>query len=254
MKYSLILLSALLLLVACSSISPATQSQSAAETPTTQMLPKEPAPSATVVASSSAVSLASPSAAPVQTVETALPTAVVVADGVAVHQIPPAEAETMIAATAQQTVLALKNRDMQQLARLTHPQKGVLFSPYGFGGMQQLSFKAEQLPNALTDPTIYTWGSYDGTGEPIDLTFDDYFTRFVYSQDFAQAPQIAYNRLIREGYRAEDFDPNSIMVEYHFPGFDPRFEGMDWQSLRLVFEQHEQRWYLAGIVHNQWTI
>ena len=47
---------------------------------------------------------------------------------------------------------------------------------------------------------------------------------------------------------------NPIIVEYYFPGFNPEYEGMDWKSLRLVFEQYEDNWYLVGIIHNQWTI
>ena len=43
-------------------------------------------------------------------------------------------------------------------------------------------------------------------------------------------------------------------MEYHFPGIDPKFEGMDWRSLRLVFEQKNCTWYLVGIIHAQWTI
>jgi hypothetical protein len=29
---------------------------------------------------------------------------------------------------------------------------------------------------------------------------------------------------------------------------------MDWRSLRLVFMQDGGTWYLAGIIHDQWTI
>jgi UDP-N-acetyl-2-amino-2-deoxyglucuronate dehydrogenase len=31
-------------------------------------------------------------------------------------------------------------------------------------------------------------------------------------------------------------------------------EGMDWRSLRLVFEKKNDIWYLVGIIHDQWTI
>ena len=47
---------------------------------------------------------------------------------------------------------------------------------------------------------------------------------------------------------------NAIVVEYYFPGFNPDYAGMDWESLRLVFEQYENDWKLVGIIHNQWTI
>jgi hypothetical protein len=33
--------------------------------------------------------------------------------------------------------------------------------------------------------------------------------------------------------------PNSRMyAEYHLAGFDPQYAGLDWRSLRLVFEAH----------------
>jgi hypothetical protein len=47
---------------------------------------------------------------------------------------------------------------------------------------------------------------------------------------------------------------DSIIVEYHIPEIDPQFEGLDWQSLRLVFEEYDGSWKLVGIIHNQWTI
>jgi len=43
-------------------------------------------------------------------------------------------------------------------------------------------------------------------------------------------------------------------VEYHFPGIDPQYGGLDWRSLRLVFQQSGGEWYLVGIIHDQWTI
>ncbi len=46
---------------------------------------------------------------------------------------------------------------------------------------------------------------------------------------------------------------NAIIVEFHFSGFDSKYEGMDWESLRLVFEEKDGTWYLIGIIHDQWT-
>ena len=48
--------------------------------------------------------------------------------------------------------------------------------------------------------------------------------------------------------------PEAVVVEYHFEGFDPQYAGMDWRSLRLVFEESGGTWYLVGIVHDEWTI
>jgi hypothetical protein len=48
--------------------------------------------------------------------------------------------------------------------------------------------------------------------------------------------------------------PNGIIVEYHLRGVKADQEGMDWASLRLIFEQHRGAWYLVHVVHDQWTI
>jgi len=50
-----------------------------------------------------------------------------------------------------------------------------------------------------------------------------------------------------------EFYPGSSFVEYHFSGFEEKYEGMDWVSLRLVFLQEGGRWYLVGLVNDQWT-
>lgn len=284
MKYSLTSLIALVLLVGCGAPAPMAQNDSSAaqtssaqpaatNTPEPPTSTAQPLPAATNTPEPP-TSTVLPTSAP-ETVVAQLPTPTVIPSPVTdppepvsttaaaqgptstpqlVGQVSPAEAEQIIAPMAKQAIEALKNRDMVTLAGMAHPEKGVLFSPYGFMGEDKVVLKADQLSGALTDPTVRHWGSFDGTGDPIDLTFAAYFERFVYSHDFAAAPQISYNQPIKEIYHAEQFGPSSIMVEYHFPGFDPQYEGLDWQSLRLVFEQQGQTWYLVGILHNQWTI
>ena len=43
-------------------------------------------------------------------------------------------------------------------------------------------------------------------------------------------------------------------VDFSFPSADPVNDGMDWSSLKLVFQPAETRWYLVGVVHGEWTI
>ncbi|HEY0603787.1 MAG TPA: hypothetical protein VGD58_12790 [Herpetosiphonaceae bacterium] len=267
MKYFLMLLIALFL-AGCSSAPPVAQGTPPADQPSIAQpaATDEPEPP-TVTALPSPVSqlatpdLPTPTAIPSPVTDPPEPVDTTVAEQgptltpQIVGQVPPAEAELIIAPTAYQVMEALKNRDMVRLAGMAHPEKGVAFSAYGRVDANSVVLKPEQLAGALTDPTIRTWGSYDGTGDPIELTFAAYFDRFVYSHDFAAAPQIGYNQALGDIYNyAADFDPSSIIVEYHFPGFDPQYGGMDWQSLRLVFEQQGQTWYLVGILHNQWMI
>jgi len=168
------------------------------------------------------------------------------------------EAKTIIDDRVEKVISALKTRSFPQLSTYIHPRKGVRFSPYAFVDVDQnLIFHSDALRNIITDQEKHTWGTYDGSGFPIELTFEEYFTRFVYDQDFANAKNISFNRIIGQGNSLNNvFDvyPNAILVEYNFPGFDPQFEGMDWKSLRLVFENEGNTWYLIGIVHDEWTM
>ena len=118
-------------------------------------------------------------------------------------------------------------------------------------------FSAEEIKNFFNDNKKYMWGYYDGIGDEILITPAEYYDVFVYSNDFVNAEKIGYNEVFSYGNAVENqFEayPGSIIVEYYFSGFDPKYEGMDWQSLRLVFEEYEGGWKLSGIIHNQWTI
>lgn len=161
---------------------------------------------------------------------------------------------------AQAAVEALKTKNMSKLAELAHPERGVRFSPYGHVDVaKDRVFKPEALGKLWTDNTVYQWGAFDGSGEPFELKFADYYAKFVYDADFAKPEQSAINQTIGKGNTAnnlsEAYSANKHdVVEYHFSGFDPKLEGMDWKSLRLVFEKDGSRLYLVGVVHDQWTI
>lgn len=169
-----------------------------------------------------------------------------------------------VASRAAQAIMALRDRDMAALSTLVHPSKGVRFSPYTYvrvgprdPGGEDLVFSAEQVRDAAGDDTVYLWGRFDGTGEPIFATFAEYYARFVYDADFAQPHVVGFDQEVGWSSMINNIAeayPGAVTVEYHFEGFDPQYDGMDWRSLRLVFEQQDGTWYLVGIVHDEWTI
>jgi hypothetical protein len=168
-----------------------------------------------------------------------------------------ARTEEIVRAIAEEAVAALRDRDMEALAALAHPSKGVRFSPYTYVRDEHLVFGSQSVVGLLMDQTRYLWGYYDGSGEPIELTFAHYYEQFVYDQDFAHAEQIAYNEVLGQGNTINnipEFYPDGVFVEYYFSGFDPQYGGMDWVSLRLVLEQEGGVWYLVGVIHDEWTI
>ena len=170
----------------------------------------------------------------------------------------PSQAERTIAAVSRAAVTALGDRDFEGIATLVHPVDGVRLSPYGFVDLESDKvLSPDELVAAAADPTRYLWGHYDGTGEPISLTFSEYYQRFVFDADYATAEQTGYDTQIGSGNTINniaDVYPGAITVEYHFSGFDPDMQGMDWRSLRLVFSRYTGKWYLVGIVHDEWTI
>lgn len=162
-----------------------------------------------------------------------------------------------VAARAVQIIMALKSQDMTALSNWVHPDKGVRFSPYTFVRAEDQVFSPSAVANLPSDPTIYLWGAFDGSGEPIQYTFVQYYQRFVYDVDFAQPDVLGLDRFVGSGNTINNipgFYPGSVTVEYHFEGFDPLYGGMDWRSLRLVLQQHAGEWLLVGIVHDEWTI
>ncbi|MBT2288291.1 hypothetical protein J7E73_03900 [Paenibacillus albidus] len=172
----------------------------------------------------------------------------------------PDEGTPPTAKEAAATVMrALQNKDMDQLAAWVHKDKGLRFSPYAYvDPKNDLVFTSEQIEGSMKDSTLYKWRSFPGNGEVIELTFADYFKQFIYDADFIKEGEIALNKGLGEGttlnnlnevYPKESYD----FVEYHIDGIDPKVEGMDWRSLRLVFEKIGEDHALVGIIHDQWT-
>lgn len=172
--------------------------------------------------------------------------------------ISPELARELIEEITEELIQAIKNRDGEKIAEFVHPVKGVRFTPYTYVSLERdLVFSREAMKNFFADTDLYLWGYYDGIGSEIRLKPAEYYEEFIYSADFINAPEVGYNEVLSSGNMLENqFDvyDNPIIVEYYFPGFNPEYDGMDWRSLRLVFEEYEGNWKLTGIIHNQWTI
>lgn len=179
------------------------------------------------------------------------------ADAGTVGTLSPNEAKQVIAKKAQATVLALKNKDTKALQRLAHPKKGIRFTPYATVDLKNdIVFNRASIAKAFEDQKVYEWGVYDGIGGPIKLTFADYYKTFIFNRDYSRPERVGYNEVVEQGnsiINIREVYPSSVFVEYNF---SQNMEGniMGWSSLRLVFEKHLGKWYLIGIIHDEWTI
>ena len=173
----------------------------------------------------------------------------------AIHLIPPDSARHMIAERAQEVLSLLKQKQIDKLASIIHPDSGVRFSPYGFISKASRTFKPDELATLWKSKQKFFWGLYNGTGRPIRRTFQEYFKRFVYDRDYSSSALTAYNAVQRTNMFVNLFDiyPRAIVVDHLFLA-TPEFEEMDWRALRLVFTEHHGEWYLIHIVHDEWTI
>ena len=163
-----------------------------------------------------------------------------------------------IISTAIDVMELLKNKDMNSLSQYVHPTLGVRFTPYfNVDTQTDQTFTSAQVMGLMQNKQVLNWGVYDGSGEPIDLNFSDYYDKFIYDQDFLNPELIGNNYAIGKGNMEDNVAvayPNGQFIEFHFTQFDPQYEGIDWESLRLVFEQYNNTWCLVGIIHGQWTI
>jgi hypothetical protein len=249
MRHLAVLLISMLVMIsltACTGVGPASSEKSAGEAATstpgaaTSAVPT-PVPSATPA----------PSATPLQTDNK--PAATPVASS------SEDEAKNVIEKRIKETITAIEQKDMKQLSGLVHPVKGVQFSPYAYvDTAKDVRVQAGNLTALWKDTKKISWGEYDGSGDPIELTFADYFQKFVYDHDYAKAPKTGYNKIIGKSTTSNNLftvypKDKFFTVEYHFDGFDKKFEGHDWSSLRLVFEGSGADWFLVAVVHDQWT-
>jgi hypothetical protein len=193
--------------------------------------------------------------APGRTLETPAPDAVPGATP-STGAVPPSPSDAVREA-ADQVLDALAGPDLPRLAALAHPERGILFSPYAYvePGEAVVLTPDELLSLQESDP-VRSWGWTDGSGEPIQLTFQSYHGEYIYERDFRAAPRVSVDDRIGVGTTVDNIAqqfPGATTVEYHIPGVDPALEGMDWASLRLVLIREDERWWLVAVVHDQWT-
>jgi hypothetical protein len=152
----------------------------------------------------------------------------------------------------------LRAGDYKSLSMIVHPEFGLVLSPYPTLNLSTNKvFSADQISGFETDATDYVWGVTDNSGEPIELTPSEYFARYVYEQDYANAKTIGLNEIVRTGNSLENIRevfPEADFVDFYVPG--ETIDGTDsgWSILRLVFEEYDGSLMLAAIIHSEYTV
>ncbi|MBB2146303.1 hypothetical protein GM921_12450 [Pedobacter sp. LMG 31464] len=162
-----------------------------------------------------------------------------------------------IKATGRQILIFLKENNFKELSKY-FSNEGVRFSPYGFiDTAKSKKLTPEDFLESIHKKWLLTWGSLDGTGDPIKLTVPAYLKKFAYNADYLNAEAVGYDEIMKQGNSLNNLKtiyPNHHFIDYYFSGFDQKNQGMDWTSLRLVFEKEDGQYFLVAIIHDQWTI
>ena len=168
-----------------------------------------------------------------------------------------ARSDTALVARAERVVEALREKSWTTLAAMVHPERGVLFSPYGFvDTARSVVLMPAQIAALGRDEAIRRWGTKAGSGTPIRLSFDAYYDAFIYDEEFAEAQRGAPGEILKRGttkINLSEAFPDARFIAYHVPGREEEYGGLDWSSLRLVFALYRGMWKLVGIVHDEWT-
>jgi hypothetical protein len=159
--------------------------------------------------------------------------------------------------TANDEILqALKSKDYKTFTSFIHPEKGISFSMYGFvDPKEDMHFSKADFEKYLPTKTLYTWGAQDGSEDPYKATIKDYLAKWVFSTDFT-ASQYSFNKFLAGGNSLNNLKkiyPGQDFTENYIKGSEKN-GGMDWKTIRFVFEEFQGKQYLVAVVNDQWTI
>lgn len=166
--------------------------------------------------------------------------------------------EQKVLAAALDVISSLASRDYQKLEKQVSPD-GLSLDLYPrFSPTKNLIARNDVhlIPN---NTTIYLWGYTDGKGDPINLTRAQFLTTYIYTNsiDYSEAPDVAVNKTLGSGNSVNTIDEDingRTYVAFHFSGFDPKYTGMDWTTLYLIFDSVNGEYKIRGIAKDNWTI
>jgi hypothetical protein len=158
----------------------------------------------------------------------------------------------------RQVLISFRNKDYNKFSDFIHPIFGIRFSPYSYVDTESdMKFTREKFVEELKTQNKFIWGTYDGGDESIFLTLTKYL-KSIADGDYLNAEKTSVNKVIggagSNNNNIEEIYPKCDFSESYYSGLDKELEYTDWHSLRIVFKKYEKRYYVVGIVEDQWTI
>lgn len=164
--------------------------------------------------------------------------------------------ESVLRQRNDEILQSLKNKDYKTFASWIHPEKGIRFSMYAFVDLKEdKHFSKADFEKYQPTKTLFTWGAEDGSGDPYKATINDYLGKWVFSKDFT-ASKYTLNTFTGGGNsmnNLKEIYPKADFTENYVKGTE-KYGGMDWKTVRFVFEEYQDQYYLVAVVNDQWTI
>lgn len=172
----------------------------------------------------------------------------------------PTKPDVITNALAQQAThiqQALASGNYNAIVDDIHPTLGVRFSMYAYVRPDKDKvFSREQFTQYLQQSKIrFTWGQLDGTGEMLVTPLPTYLQSWVGGSKFNNTT-MSINEFKASGNSINNLKqvyPNAEFVEFYAKGSD-KYAGLDWQALRLVFDEYQGKRYLVAIINDRSTV
>lgn len=155
---------------------------------------------------------------------------------------------------AKEILTAIKNKDAS--AKIFETVSDIRFSPYSNVKKDDQVYGYKDLAALFQSTQPIHWGDYDGSGEPINLKFDDYAAKFIFNKDYLSSEEVTVGAPKSRGNMINNtatFYKDAQIVEFYMPGTNPESGGMDWGSVYVTLTRHGDA-ISVGIIHDQWTI
>ena len=159
---------------------------------------------------------------------------------------------------ADDALAALKNKDGKKLSTMIS-KDWVRFSPYTYVDINQdIVISATDIKDIITNNTEYKRWLEAGSWDPIEMTFSEYRSKYIYNGNF-DTEWIKYlnSKWSRNGNMVNTIFAsygNDIILEYYIPGKSKLYDNMDRKSLTLIFSKENWDLKLKWVVHGERTI
>ena len=150
---------------------------------------------------------------------------------------------------------ALKSKNYNRFSEFIHPEKGIRFSMYAYVQPgKNKHFSREDFIRYISTSTKFTWGEKDGSGDLLVIPLKEYLETWVSKRDFTKS-EFYLNEFKGTGNSLNNLKqiyPDKDFTENYIPGSE-KYGGMDWNSLRFVFEDFQGEYFLVAVVNDEWT-